>query len=310
MCGNESNFKDSRLKPKSIFIPKPHTGMSNNLAEKEKIERIKPDLDRYFDRIHYHGQRTPTLKTLQHIHLLHPKHIPFENLNPYLRIPVKLDLASLENKMLAEKRGGYCFEQNLLLKAVLESLGFRVKGLAARVLWGQQANALTARGHMLLLIEVDSRQYIADVGFGGQTLTAPLLLETEAEQETPHETFRLLQAGDGYRMETLIHEHWKPVYQFGLQEHFLVDYEVTSWYLSNHPASHFVTGLIAARTENDRRYALRNNELAVHHLNGQTEKRLITEAGDLQKTLADTFGIEVPDTPLLGPALHKIVRNR
>src|SRR5690606_104383 len=101
------------------------------------------DTEAYFNRINYSGDRTPTLGTLQRIHSLHPKHLPFENLNPLLRIPVKLDLESLSQKMLKQRRGGYCFEHNLLLKAVLESIGFSVRGLAARVLWNHPLDAIT-----------------------------------------------------------------------------------------------------------------------------------------------------------------------
>ena len=67
------------------------------------------DLDSYFARIGYDGPRTPTLETLRAIQLLHPQAIAFENLNPLLRIPVRLDIASLQEKLIRSRRGGYCF---------------------------------------------------------------------------------------------------------------------------------------------------------------------------------------------------------
>lgn len=281
--------------------------MSVNVQTEKTVSPYRVNIDEYFARIHYTGERTANLETLSAIHFLHPQYIPFENINPLLRIPVKLDLPSLNQKLLVEKRGGYCFEHNLLLKAVLEDLGFKVKGLAARVVWGQSPDAITPRGHMLLLIEIDSLNYIADVGFGGQTLTAPLLLNPGIEQQTPHEPFRLVSVGDEYRLESLIRGEWKALYRFGLMENFQADYEVTSWYLSNHPTSHFVTGLIAARTIPGTRYALRNNELATHHLNGDTERILITEATDLERTIEQTFGITAPRKDVLMASLQKIV---
>jgi len=116
------------------------------------------DLDAYFERIGYRGERTATLPTLQEIHRLHPAAIPFENLNPLLGLPVRLDLASIEAKLVRSRRGGYCFEHNLLLAEVLERLGFGVTRLAARVLWNQPEDARTARGHMLLAVAVDGRR--------------------------------------------------------------------------------------------------------------------------------------------------------
>jgi N-hydroxyarylamine O-acetyltransferase len=264
------------------------------------------DIDAYFSRIHYEGSREPTLETLQAIHLLHPQHIPFENLNPLLGIPVKLDIDSLVSKIILKKRGGYCFEQNLLLKTVLESLGFKVKGLAARVLWNAPIDAITARGHMLLLNEIDSVQYVADVGFGGQTLTGPLVLKAGITQATPHEPYRLVPVGDEFRLEVLIRDEWRALYRFGLQEQFPVDYEVSSWYLSSHPESHFVTGLVAARVENDKRYTLRNNEFAVHHPGGNTERRRITNAGELEKILIENFRVDLPAPSDLKAVLRRI----
>ena len=73
------------------------------------------DLDAYLKRIGYTGDGRPTLATLQAIHLRHATAIPFENLTPLLHQPVRLDLASLQHKLIQSGRGGYCFEQNLLL---------------------------------------------------------------------------------------------------------------------------------------------------------------------------------------------------
>ena len=128
---------------------------------------------------------------------------------------------SLQQKLLSERRGGYCFEQNLLLSHVLVKLGFRVTRLAARVLWNNPTTTMPARSHMLLRVDVSGRSYIADVGFGGMTLTGPLRLEPEVEQTTPHETFRLVRAGDALVMEARIGVTWAALYRFDLQEQFL-----------------------------------------------------------------------------------------
>lgn len=132
-----------------------------------------------------------------------------------------------------------------------------------RVLWNVPKGVVTARGHMLLLAEVKEEAFIADVGFGGPTLTVPLRLEPDLEQFTPHEPFRLLKTGEEFILQAGIRQEWKSLYRFNLQQQLLPGYEVSSWYLSNHPDSHFIKGLIAARPTPDRRYALRNNELSV-----------------------------------------------
>jgi N-hydroxyarylamine O-acetyltransferase len=264
------------------------------------------DLDAYFQRIGYTGARTPTLDTLRILHLRHTEAIPFENLNPLLKWPVRLDAPALEQKLVRDGRGGYCFEQNLLFGHVLKALGFAVIGLAARVLWNAPEGAITARSHMLLRIDLPEQSYLADVGFGGQTLTGPLRLEPDIEQATPHEPFRLLRAGEAFVLQTNIRGSWKPLYRFDLQEQHLPDYEVTNWYLSNHPDSHFVKALMAARTTPDRRYALHNNELAVHYLNGSTERRVLTSAAELRETLQGAFRLTLPDAPELDAVLARL----
>lgn len=273
----------------------------------QPLAETRIDLDAYFQRIGYDGERTPTLTTLRAIHTLHATTIPFENLSPLLRQPVRLDLASLQDKLIHQGRGGYCFEQNLLLRAVLLALGFQVRGLAARVRWNVPDEVITARGHMLLRVDLDGEVYLADVGFGGLTLTAPLALICDREQSTPHEPFRISADGDGYLMQAQVGSTWKSLYRFDLQEQHLPDYEVSNWYLSNHPSSHFVTGLMAARPDADRRYALRNNQLAIHHLNSETERRLLTSVADVRAVLHDAFRIRLPQIPQLDPALQRLI---
>ncbi|HEX9924351.1 MAG TPA: arylamine N-acetyltransferase [Anaerolineae bacterium] len=265
------------------------------------------DLDAYFQRIGYAGRRTASLDTLQAIVRRHAETIPFENLNPFLRWPVYLDLVSLQQKLVRDGRGGYCFEQNLLLGQVLQALGFQVTNLAARVMWNVPEGVITPRGHMLLRIDLEDQPYIVDAGFGGLTLTGALRLETGVEQATPHEPFRLITRGEGFVMEARLRGAWQVLYRFDLQAQLLPDYEVTNWYLSNHPTSHFIHGLMAARPDTGRRYALRNNELAVHYLDGRTERRLLTSAAELRAVLKEQFRITVPAAPELDAAWQRLM---
>jgi len=264
------------------------------------------DLPAYFRRIDHHGPTAPTLATLAAIVRAHAAAIPFENLDPLLGRPVALDLAALEKKLLHAGRGGYCFEHNLLLSHVLRALGFQVRGLAARVTWNQPADRVTPRGHMLLRVDLDGQAYVVDVGFGGLTLTGVLRLVADVEQPTPHEPFRLVEV-DGYHcMQALLRGDWLALYRFDLQEQFQADYEVTSYFLSTHPDSHFRTGLIAARAAADRRHALRNRNYAVHHLGGDTERRVLATTDELRRVLEREFQIVLPADPELDRALDNL----
>ena len=263
------------------------------------------DLDAYFARIGYSGPRSPTIDTLEAIHACHPQAIPFENLNPLLHWPVRLDAASLQQKLVREGRGGYCFEQNLLLYHALQALDFKVTGLAARVLWNAEG-AVRARSHMLLLVDLNGGPYVADVGFGGLTLTAPLRLATDIEQATPHEPFRLTQVDGGLMLEARIESAWKGLYIFDLQPQALADYELPNWYLCNHPESHFLAAVVAARVDRDRRFALRNADFAVYYPHRAAERRTLINGSEIRRTLEDVFQIQVPAEPEVNALFERL----
>jgi len=240
------------------------------------------------------------------VHALHPAAIPFENLNPLLGLPVQLDVDSLQAKLVAGGRGGWCFEHNTLFAHALEALGFSVTRLAARVLWNAPpGNPVGPRSHMLLLVTLGGSTYIADTGFGGNVLTAPLRLEPHVEQCTPHETHRLLPLDNGFVLEASFYGEWKPLYRFTLEPQFPSDYEVSNWYLCHHPSSFFRQILIAARVTPDGRYALRNNNLAIYRKNW-TEKHTLSDAASLRASLENTFGIQLPESPELDAMIERV----
>jgi N-hydroxyarylamine O-acetyltransferase len=149
------------------------------------------DLDAYFARIGYGGATKPNLETLIAIHAAQVDSIPFENLDPLLGRPVKLDLDSLQAKLVASRRGGYCFELNGLFKAALDALGYSVTGLAGRVRWMSPADApLGGRSHMLMRVDLPDGPYLADAGFGAHLLDAPLKLRPGPDQSTPWAAYR------------------------------------------------------------------------------------------------------------------------
>jgi N-hydroxyarylamine O-acetyltransferase len=267
----------------------------------------KVNLNAYFERIGFAGSIAPTLATLELIHALHPAAIPFENLNPLLGLPVDLDLPSLEKKLLVERRGGYCYEHNLLLMANLRELDFTVRGLAARVLWSDPAAASRPPTHMLLAVEIGGSTYIADVGFGGLTLTAPLRLKADSEQATPHETFRLTGGEPDWTLEARIGEEWKALYVFDMTERSEDDYAATNLQLSTD--SPFTRELRVALSPSGKRLALHNNRLTTHVAGEPSESRLLTSVAELREVLSGPFGIQLPPADLLDPKLEVILAD-
>jgi N-hydroxyarylamine O-acetyltransferase len=114
----------------------------------------------------------------------------------------------LLDKLVTGGRGGYCYEHNLLFAEVLRTIGFSVRGLAARVMWNAPEGAVRPRSHMLLRVDIGGAPYVADVGFGGLTLTGPLRLEAGVEQETPHECVRLVRSGGDLILQAEVRDAW------------------------------------------------------------------------------------------------------
>ena len=232
------------------------------------------DLDAYFERIRYTGRPAPNLATLRNIQLRHAMSIPFENLDVLLGRPIQLDLDSLQKKQIREKRGGYCFEQNALLAAALDTLGFDVTTLSARVRWKAPEDLITPRTHMLLLVKLAEGPFIVDVGFGGLTPTTPLALEDLEAQPTTLEDFRLRRDGEsGYDLQARIGPQWRNVYRFTTERNFPADYKLANWFVSTHPESPFTTNLIASRPDADRRYNLLNGRLTTRYRDGSVDHR-------------------------------------
>ena len=254
------------------------------------------DLPAYLERIGLHQPVAPNLQTLRAIITAHVAAIPFENLDPFLGISPALDIASVQRKLVRDGRGGYCFEQNRLLSDALRAIGLQATDLAARVLWGQPEDAITARTHMLLRVEADGTSWLADCGFGGNTPTGPLQLVPDIEQATPHEPFRLIRRDDSdWRLQLFAAEAWQTLYRFDLQPQFPADYRVSNYWTSTNPDSHFVTGVSAARAPASRRLTLRNRQFAEHNTAGTTTKRTLVTTAEIRAVVRDELLIRLPD---------------
>lgn len=262
------------------------------------------DLDAYFKRVGYTGARKPTLATLRELHRRQPQSIAFENLSPMLGHPVPIDAPSLHSKMVTGGRGGYCYEQNLLFASVLEALGFKLRHLTGWPRWQAEPGRPVPRTHLSLLVDIDGEEWVADVGFGGNTLTAPLLLKSRDEQATPHEPARLVDHNGRLLIQVKIGGKWHDLVEFGLEQQNFADLEVGNWFTSAHPRSRFKTDLFLARADEGRRYAMSGNALSTHKLDGATEKKTLGTVAEIREALTDVFRIKLPSDPALDKMLE------
>jgi N-hydroxyarylamine O-acetyltransferase len=252
------------------------------------------DVDAYLRRVGLAGDATvrpPSLASLSRLHEAHVATIPFENLDVLLGRPIRLELGSVEAKLVGARRGGYCFEHNRLFMAVLEHLGYEVISLAARVRLG--ATDLRPRTHMLLRVDLAGGPYLADVGFGGEGPIRPIPLAAAEEVWVGAWGCRLRREGELWVLQGHARGDWTDLYAFTLERHFPADYEMANHYTSTHPQSRFVRNLTAQRSWPDRRIVLLNRDLVLQGP-GSTEASRIRGPEDLLEVLERHFGMSFP----------------
>jgi N-hydroxyarylamine O-acetyltransferase len=269
-----------------------------------------PALDTYFERIRYTGPTSRSVETLNGILCAHVQSIPFENIDVLMGTGIKLDLQSIWQKLVHGPRGGYCFEHNTLLAAVLERLGFDPHLLSARVRIGRASDFTPARTHMIVRVELDGVPWLLDGGVGGLSPTAALRLDTESAQPTPHEPRRIVRLGQwrglGERApdaklmhQVLLGDTWQDVCEFTLEEMPQIDRTLANWYLNTHPESHFGNRLMVAKANPQGRVTLLNKELTRRDLVGVPEVTFIESSKQLNAVLQREFGIETEDPQAL-----------
>ncbi|HZP51745.1 arylamine N-acetyltransferase family protein [Actinocrinis sp.] len=248
------------------------------------------DLEAYLDRIGYRGPREATGVALAALHRAHTEAIAFENVEVALGRPVPLDLPSLQRKFVRDRRGGYCFEHNLLFAAALERLGFQVERHLARVRRG--STVVRYRAHAFLRVTAQDGLWLADVGFGDEGLIEPIAFEPGAVARCGGWTWRLTDEGEHWVLQALHPDRWFDLYAFRLERHVLPDFEVSNHFTATHPRSTFVGRLIAMRGRPRVRHTLVDRELTTRRCDGR-EERIELHDDAVVRALRELFGVPV-----------------
>ncbi|WP_207904617.1 arylamine N-acetyltransferase [Novosphingobium sp. PhB165] len=269
------------------------------------------NLDRYLARIGLDAAPAADPEGLAALQLAHRLAIGFENLAIPLGEGIRIDSASVFDKLVMRGRGGYCFEQNRLFSDVLSAIGLVNRPLLARVLLGLAEHAAPPRTHTLLLVNMQGAAWIADAGFGG-SFVPPMPLEDGAQAQTPDGAWhRLLRSGERgslggeWRLEragpasatdgrSAPHGDWQPQYIFDLSEVAQDDLEMGNHWTSTRPNTRFTTLCVASVVLEDGFAAMTDRQLSLYR-NGASETRDIADAADYARTLREVMGIDLSD---------------
>ena len=250
------------------------------------------DIYTYLARLQYFTPIKPDAQTLQGLHLAHMQNVPFENLDIGLKRPILLSEEALWDKIVAQKRGGFCYELNGLFAWLLKEIGFDVAYLNARVFNGE-GNLGIDFDHLALLVRIrnESGRWLADVGFG-DSFNEPLRFEERGEQPQGLRSYRLEQTADGYiTWQKNYDGSWERQYFFDLRPRvFPMEYEPACLYHQTSPKSSFTRRSIISRATPEGRVSLEAGRLILTK-NGQRSERTLQDQDEYDLLLKEYFNV-------------------
>lgn len=239
----------------------------------------------------------PTLGTLCTLLTAHMRAIPFENLDVLLGRAIRLDLASLQAKLLTAGRGGYCFEHASLFAAVLEALGFELTRHTARVVL-VLSRSQSPRGHMFMTVRLPEGVFVADPGLGGPASTAPVPLVDAGPAGPEAASHWMTLDGPYWTLRTRGPRGPMDVWVSTTEADNMVDFDVGSHFVATYPGSPFRQRLMLARFTPEGRVAVMNREASIHR-DGTAETMQLPDRIALRRFAAEHFALDLPELETL-----------
>ncbi len=226
------------------------------------------------------------LDQLQKVHLLA---VPFENLDIHTNMKIELNVDRIYQKIVLNKRGGFCYELNGLFYEFLKSIGFNVTMISARV-YDEKVGFGKEFDHLAIIVHFEGTDYLADVGFGEFTM-ALLKFETETEQKDENGIFTIEKSNDYYKVSKKVEGNWKPEYKFKLMSRDFIDFGDMCTYHQTSSKSHFTKGRFCMLATEKGRVTLSENKVKITNNNEVTE--IPITRGEFDKNLLKYFNIKL-----------------
>lgn len=247
------------------------------------------DITAYLNRIGYSGSREPTVAVLRELHHAHLLTVPFENLDIHLGRPIVLDEAHLFDKIVNQRRGGFCYELNGLFAGLLRELGFEVNRLSARVY--ENGKYGPEFDHLILRVCLEE-DWLADVGFG-DSFREPLCLTETGKQVQAGIPYRIEHQSSGWQLSSMDGSgDWRSSYRFSLKSRALSEFRAMCHYHQTSSDSMFTQKRLCTRATLEGRITLSEMRLIITHADQRTEQKLADEA-EYFSALERHFGIRL-----------------
>jgi N-hydroxyarylamine O-acetyltransferase len=252
-----------------------------------RVDSQSMNLSAYLERINYIGSLEPTVQTLYALHRQHLLHIPYENLDIHLGRRLELNQEHIFEKLVTQKRGGWCYEMNTLFAWALRELGFEVTLLSGAV--NRDKFGADVEGtHLLLLVELE-QAYLVDVGFGDLPEVVPL---KEGSYTYDFLTVRLTKDAECWTLHN--HDYGgAKMFDFTLQPRQLADFAAQCHRQQTSPDSGFVKTTVCQIFNHSGFATLRGAVLQTVTKEGVVKRTLDSEK-EYEKVLRQMFGLELP----------------
>jgi N-hydroxyarylamine O-acetyltransferase len=229
---------------------------------------------------------TPSAGTLRNLHRAHLLTVPFENLDIAWKREIRVDQEAFVQKIVEQRRGGFCYELNGAFAALLEALGFRVTLLSARVPCADESEG-PEFDHLTLRVDLE-QPWLADVGFG-DSFVDPMRLETGVAQEQYGRCFRIVEQEQDLRLEKK-ETGWKTEYVFNLKPRRLEEFADMCRYHQTSAESPFTQKRVCSILRSDGRVTLSDRKLICTR-KGVREERMLASEEEWSAVLRDEFGV-------------------
>ena len=254
------------------------------------------DTKAYLNRITYKGSLSPSVEALRNLQIAHLLTVPFENLSIHAGQPIILEDEALFDKIVRQRRGGFCYELNGLFATLLRSLGFNVEMLSAQAA-KKEGGFGPDFDHMTLMVTLEQR-WLADVGFG-DAFREPLLLDERDAQLQGKRAYKITEDSDHMiLMERRSRKEWKPRYRFDLNPHNYADYLEMCHYHQTSPQSHFTQKRICSRATPDGRVTLNDDNLIITVNDSKHQESAVTSKQEYKTLLLEWFGVDIKNSSL------------
>lgn len=215
------------------------------------------DINKYLDRIGFFTTIKATKETLFLLQQKHLLSIPFENLDIHYGIKIELELQNIFEKVIVNRRGGFCYELNSLFNELLKAIGFNSFLISGRVYvendtYGQEFD------HMAIIVRLENKSYLVDVGFGKFSFE-PLEIIIDFFQTDEYGTFVIdKHSEDYYRVNKIENSKKIPEYIFKLKERKVSEFAEMCNYHQSNQESHFTKNKVISLAKPNGRITLTN----------------------------------------------------